>query len=274
MDNSLSNVETWWLAISVISLFNIFLWIYSVKYYRTANAGLPIGLHDLRYWQIWLSAVYVFVCAYRAFLPRVDVQRYVLYDSWLSNILLGRSFATIAELCFAIQWAIILYQLVKITKNKAVTRLPYVLVGLIFIAEIFSWYAVISTNYFGHVVEESLWAVCALIVVISLISVWNVYAKDYKKIMTASIIGGFLYVAYLLTIDVPMYYARWLQDELLAKQYLTIVEGLHDMNSRWIVMHDWQEWKIETIWMSLYFSAGVWFSIAFINAPGFSFGKK
>jgi len=274
MDESLNAIEIWWLAISFIALTNIMLWFYSVKYYRINNSGLQAGFYNFRNWQISLSAVYVFVCAYRSVLPRVDVQRYVLYDSWFSNILLGRSFATLAELCFAIQWAIILHYLLKTSDNKHITRLPIVLIGLILLAEVCSWYAVISTNYLGHVFEESLWAISALVVICSVIAVWPVYVKQFKIIMTASIIGGFLYIGYLIMVDVPMYYSRWQLDELNTRQYMTLHEGLHDMATRWVVTHDWQDWKIETVWMSLYFSVGVWFSIAFINAPGFKREEK
>ena len=34
------------------------------------------------------------------------------------------------------------------------------------------------------------------------------------------------------------------------------------MSTRWIVTHDLAEWKDEIAWMSLYFSAAVWASLA------------
>lgn len=274
MGANLNNVEIWWLFISIISLINIAMWFYSVKYFNRNNERSQLGFYDLRYWQIWLSAIYVFVCAYRSFLPRVDVQRYVLYDSWLSNILLGRTFATFAELCFAIQWAIILHYLVRKSNNKKIEYMPYILVALIVIAETCSWYSVISTNYLGHVFEESLWGICALIVVYCLLNVWPLYVKDYKKIMIAAVSGGLLYFLYLIAVDIPMYFSRWRQDEIHAKEYMSIIAGMRDLSTHWIVTHDWQDWKIETVWMSFYFSVGVWFSIAFINAPGFKLSNN
>jgi len=39
----------------------------------------------------------VFVCAYRSILPRIDLERYCLFDTPWSNVVLGRSAATIAE---------------------------------------------------------------------------------------------------------------------------------------------------------------------------------
>jgi hypothetical protein len=40
------------------------------------------------------------------------------------------------------------------------------------------------------------------------------------------------------------------------------LEGLRDVSTRWVVTHDLAEWKEEMLWMSLYFSAGVWASLA------------
>ena len=38
--------------------------------------------------------------------------------------------------------------------------------------------------------------------------------------------------------------------------------GFRDVRTRWVVTHDLAEWKEEIIWMSLYFSAAVWASLA------------
>jgi hypothetical protein len=40
------------------------------------------------------------------------------------------------------------------------------------------------------------------------------------------------------------------------------LEGLRDVNTRWVVTHDLSEWKEEIAWMSLYFSLAVWASLA------------
>ena len=38
--------------------------------------------------------------------------------------------------------------------------------------------------------------------------------------------------------------------------------GLRDTATRWIVTHEFDHWKDEIAWMSLYFSAAVWASLA------------
>jgi hypothetical protein len=40
------------------------------------------------------------------------------------------------------------------------------------------------------------------------------------------------------------------------------LEGLRDASTRWVVTHDFAHWKDEIAWMSLYFSVGVWASLA------------
>src|SRR5262245_1523527 len=60
---------------------------------------------------VFLSAAYVFGCAFRAILPRADVQRICLFDTGVSSVFVGRSVATIAEICFVTQWAIVLRHL-------------------------------------------------------------------------------------------------------------------------------------------------------------------
>ena len=41
-----------------------------------------------------------------------------------------------------------------------------------------------------------------------------------------------------------------------------MIEGLRDVSTRWVVTHDIEHWKDEIAWMSLYFSAAVWASLA------------
>ena len=103
-----------------------------------------------------LCAAYVFGCAFRSFLPRADVQRICLFDTWLSSVMVGRSVATVAEVCFVAQWAIILHQLGTMTGADTTLNAAWVIVPLIVIAECCSWYAVLTTNYRWNAVENSI----------------------------------------------------------------------------------------------------------------------
>src|ERR1700721_811316 len=85
-----------------------------------------------------LCAAYVFGCAFRSFLPRADVQRICLFDTWLSSVVVGRSVATVAEICFAAQWAIILHQLGTMTGADTTLNAAWVMVPFILMPECFS----------------------------------------------------------------------------------------------------------------------------------------
>jgi hypothetical protein len=63
-------------------------------------------------------------------------------------------------------------------------------------------------------------------------------------------------------IDVPMYLSRWQADLANGSKLLGLVEGVRDARTRWVVTHDIAHWKDEMAWMSLYFSAAVWASLA------------
>jgi hypothetical protein len=59
-----------------------------------------------------------------------------------------------------------------------------------------------------------------------------------------------------------MYLGRWRAEVADGNNFLRPLEGLRDVSTRWIVTHDLAEWKDEIAWMSLYFSAAVWASLA------------
>jgi hypothetical protein len=65
-----------------------------------------------------------------------------------------------------------------------------------------------------------------------------------------------------MTIDVPMYLSRWRAGVADGSKLLGPLEGLRDVCTRWVVTHDLAHWKGEIAWMSLYFSAAVWASLA------------
>jgi hypothetical protein len=78
----------------------------------------------------------------------------------------------------------------------------------------------------------------------------------------AAIVGIAGYLMFLATIDVPMYLMRWRAECANSVGPLSLLEGLRDASVRWVVTHNIAEWKDEIAWMSLYFSAAVWASLA------------
>jgi hypothetical protein len=83
-----------------------------------------------------------------------------------------------------------------------------------------------------------------------------------RVVLVIAITGIAAYLAFLMTIDVPMYLSRWRAGVADGSKLLGPLEGLRDVSTRWVVTHELAEWKDEIPWMSLYFSAAVWASLA------------
>jgi hypothetical protein len=81
-------------------------------------------------------------------------------------------------------------------------------------------------------------------------------------VLVLSIAGIAAYLAFLITVDVPMYLSRWRANLAEGNQLLGLIEGLRDVSTRWVRTHDIAHWKGEIAWMSLYFSGAVWASLA------------
>jgi hypothetical protein len=222
------------------------------------SPGGPSGIELM----LLLCAAYVFGCAFRSFLPRADVQRICLFDTWLSSVVVGRSVATVAELSFATQWAIILGQLGGVAGADTTVNVSLLIVPLIFVAQCFSWYGVLTTNYLANAIENSIWAVVFFLVGMGLCRLLPEFNGPVRFALIVAIIGIAGYLAFLITIDVPMYLSRWRAGLADGSKPLRPIEGLRDASTRWVVTRDFAHWKEEIPWMSLYFSAAVWASLA------------
>ncbi len=268
-------VAWWWGLLTSISGANIAAWFVLYDQFhepirspvsisgftlllREAVSPGPSGTELM----LLLCAAYVFGCAFRSLLPRADVQRICLFDTWLSSVVVGRTVATVAEVCFAAQWAILLHQLGQMTGSGTTLNAAWVVVPLILVAECFSWYAVLTTHYLGNAIENSIWAVAFGVVAIGLGRLVPEFDGAIRAVLVVAIVGIAFYLAFLMTIDVPMYLSRWRADAAIGSKRLRLMEGLRDASTRWVVTHDIVHWKDEIAWMSLYFSMAVWASLA------------
>jgi hypothetical protein len=252
----------WWGLLTVVSGANIAAWF---VLYRRLHEEQPAGglsLSSDTGLMLLLCAAYVFGCAFRSFLPRADVQRICLFDTFLSSVLVGRSVATIAEICFAVQWVIILRQLGGIAGADTTLNLALLILPLIVLAECCSWHAVLTTNFLGNAIENSIWAVAFLAIGIGLCRLLPEFNGPVRWALILAISGIASYLAFLMIVDVPMYLGRWRADLADGSKILGHLEGLRDVSTRWIVTHDLAHWKDEIAWMSLYFSLAVWASLA------------
>jgi len=247
--------------LTLVSGVNIAVWFVLYRTLHEPQAGGMGGRFGIEL-MLALCAAYVFGCAFRSLLPRADVQRICLFDTWLSSVMVGRTVATVAEVCFAVQWAIILHRLGTMTGADTTLNAALAIVPLILIAECLSWYAVLTRNYLGNAIENSLWAVAFFVVGVGLCRLLPEFHGAARAVLAIAIAGIAGFLAFLMTIDVPMYLNRWRTGDADGDKRLTPREGLRDVSTRWVVTHDLAEWKDEIAWMSLYFSLAVWSSLA------------
>jgi hypothetical protein len=250
----------WWALLTLASSGNIALWFLLYRRFHTPTGGLD-SASDVQL-MLFLCAAYVFGCAFRSILPRADVQRICLFDTWLSSVVVGRSVATVAEICFAAQWAIVLGQLGGIAGADITSSVAWAIVPLIVVAQCCSWYGVLTTNHLAHAIENSIWAVAFLMVGVGLCRLLPEFDGLVRLALIVAITGVAAYLAFLIAIDIPMYLNRWQGGLADGSKVLGPLEGLRDASTRWVVTHEFAQWKDEIAWMSLYFTAAVWASLA------------
>ena len=148
-------LTVWLGSLAALAVFNVGLWLWMA---RSASLRTPYAET-----QLLLSGVYVGVCGFRSLFPRVDLERVCLWDTWLSAIVLGRTAATIAELCFALQCGLFVQRLAEITGMPMAGGGGADIRAAGARRRAGCWYAVLSLNHIGHAIEESLWALIMLI---------------------------------------------------------------------------------------------------------------
>ncbi len=259
-----SRAVAWWhTSLRSIAVLNVALWSLSAFAVTRAHASLHAEADAACYLQLLLCAGYVAGCAFRSFLPVIDIPRLVLIDSRLSSVLVGRSVATVAELCFAAQWALMLHRVAFLARSPFVQEVSLAVVPLILLAEGCSWYAVLTTEQRAHAVENSLWGLAAALAVAGMLVIGP---HRLGALYRPMIVGGGAYVAFLFVYDVPMYWSRWRADQANGRRYLSLADGMVELYRRWTVSYRWEDWRTEVPWMSLYFTFGVWSSIWLVHA--------
>lgn len=261
-------VQTWWLILCVVAVLNCTAWSVSAVTLVRHRSRYSLREYQHRRWLLWLSAGYVTGCAFRSVLPRIDLERICLVQSWLSYMSVGRSVATVAELCFMAQCALLLHIAGHGVGNNFTMKVSRWLMPLIVIAECASWYAILSTNYLGHVVENSIWTLCAVLLLVCFFCLWSHSTRRQRHFLTAMMAFSVSYIVFMTTVDVPMYWARWQAALADPSPYLPLLQGLVDASCSCVVSFELGIWRQEIPWMTLYFTVAVWVSILLPHAPG------
>lgn len=226
-----TGTRRWHDALRVVSCVNMSVWLVLLKLH-----GLKSGI-AVDSLQLALSAFYVFGCAFRAFYPRADLQRIVIVDSPLSAVFWGRSVATVAELAYA--WQLSRW-----------FDLP-LLLPLLTVAELFSWYAILTNRAMFNLLENSLWTLAGVLI-------------GFVSSSLVVRVGGALFVLFMVTTDLPMYYRRHVATP--ARQYRGVREGALLLLRDYRVTAADADWREEWAWQLGYFSIFVWTSLFFTVA--------
>jgi len=89
-------VVSWWLFLCTVAALNVAIWSLTALDLQRRKPILPVGAFAASRIQVMLSGVYVFGCAFRSVLPVYDIPRLGLFDTWLSDVAVARSVATVA----------------------------------------------------------------------------------------------------------------------------------------------------------------------------------
>jgi hypothetical protein len=247
----------WWQLLCAVSVVNILLW-------TLAAWGLLREADAYQFRQLLLSGLFVAACAFRSILPRVDLERFCLWDSPFSSVFIGRTVATIAELGFAWQCALLMFKLSHSTGAPVIRTIGLTVLPIVLIAELACWFAVVTLNHIGHAVEELLWSIMVALVAAGLV-IYSFHAGGrLASWVVIGLIASAGMTALIVFVDIPLYIARWRTGRRAGLRYLRIRDGLKDTFVRRHRTHASEHWRNEVLWMSLYFSAGVWVSLAIV----------
>jgi hypothetical protein len=247
-------LTAWVVSLCGLATLNVGLWVW------VASSASPWTVYTKT--QLILSGVYVGVCSFRSLFPRVDLERVCLWDTWLSAIVVGRTAATIAELCFALQCSLFVQRLSDLSGMPLLATAAHAFVPLALIAEIACWYAVLSLDHVGHALEETLWAMIMLVLAAAS-GAAGLVSEGARAWLLLAASGVYAVGAGLtLVFDVTMYLRRRRAWATLDR--LPLATGLRDCGVRRTPTRAWEVWREEVAWMTLYFSIGVWTSLAMV----------
>jgi hypothetical protein len=66
---------------------------------------------------------------------------------------------------------------------------------------------------------------------------WPQSSRQLRALIVVWAIGSLAYVAYMFSVDVPMYCSNWIAGEASGRSYLSIAHGLRDISGRWVVSY-------------------------------------
>lgn len=280
---------------TTISVVNLIILLVVLKRYPVARIPPTWEVRARRV----AAIVFTIVCAYRSILPRVDVTRLCFFDTPLNWIIFGRTAATIAELCWALQMALFVRRLgvavgpkpmgtgdftAKRVKQSA--RAGAAVFGMACFAECWSWGNLITESNLFAVVEQGLWSALFLTTGIATAGLLRPRATS---VMTGTVGGQppprsfVLFAILVLGMGIEqgyeafdLYLLRYIADQKNHTHYQPFVPGIKRLAECAVVTKNMDEWFSDAGWMLGYFSIGVWSSIwlAVAHFPAHAYHSK
>lgn len=288
----------WWSIMLSISIFNICLMLYiTLKryWYKRKNSYLQsngldedfflalkrtsgsehLVVHDERIKpQCALDVcawIFVLVCAYRSILPRIDVPEICWFNTPLNYIIYGRAAATIAELGWAFQIAVVQYFSVKDLHMETCGMIAssMAVFAMAVVAECCSWTCLSTKNRLFCVWEESLWTLLFIVPCMTSIIIRKEIVRRKGRMCAPTYFGVgyrgygiFLFFCFLAqALQVVLYATRYASDQkehVVYDDFFVGLKGLIDCKN---VTNDFGQWWQDAAWMTPYFSICVWNSI-------------
>lgn len=260
------NTAKWWNRfLTVVSIFNIILVIN--YYYLNKNI-----MNNNKILILILVFLFVAVCAIRSIWPRTDSYKLCFYNNSISIPVVGRILATFAEMSFVTLLVIITNIILDDSTDGSILfsilkKYNYLLIPMIFCAQIFCWIGVTTIRPIFNAIEESLWAVLgsSKIIIFSLIY-YNLINRTnltpkinhIKFISPIIIVSCLFYVLFMVKHDIPMYIKRYRENK---DEPLNFIDGIKELSRCNKISQSYSDWKEEIPWLTLYFTFAVWFVI-------------
>jgi hypothetical protein len=138
------------------------------------------------------------------------------------------------------------------------------LMVLVMVAEVACWYAVLTLDHLGHAIEELLWGSMVLLLAASFGAVLVEGGGPSRLVLVIGMVSALGAGWVMIGVDVPMYLARRQQGRREGVHYLPLLTGVADSLFRRRPTHALQDWRPEMLWMTTYFSIGVWLSLLLV----------
>lgn len=278
----------WYTSLLTVGVVNILAAVAACAYLKTRLVVDP----TTRTYQRRVAALalpFVAVCAFRGFFPTIYLFRYAWFNSALCCILLHRSLASIAELCWMGQLALAMAHVAnELCLPRAAHVAPRLMICCIGVAELCSFAGTITKNSLYFTFEEGLWVLsgwmCAPVSVLmfyrlrarrlALTAAATDSGNEPSKRSSAENFAAILCVWYLfycpwgVVSDVPNNAERFVDESNTSPApWLSFSDGISDAALTRNVTHKLADWGPYLLWMTAYFTLGVWSSIGLAWAP-------